>query len=778
MDIDDAVKESAIAAVIARYDGYIKLLEAEKMEAADKALEKKMEAQKRQMEELGKTEIELINVRRERAKEEARASGASSELIEKSIAEIDAYYDSLVNEEKAKQLKKQEEEQAKVLKNKQAEQERLDKQQQQQADEYLKKLEELGKEELELIEIRRKRAVSEAEASGASDELIKKNIESINAYYDGLANEEKAKQAKKIEEERQKQLKQTEEEADKAAKKQADLADSYIEKTEEVGKGEIELLEIRRKRAIEDAKAEGGTKDAIDNSIKSINAYYDALVNEENAKQAAKIEEDRQKQLKKTQEETDRAAKKAEEERQRQIKKAEEDAARIAEKQEQTADSYIQKAEEVGKKELELIEIRRAREIAAARAAGGEQDAIDKSVAAINAYYDALTDEEKAKQKKKIDDDELKRLEKLDAERDKAAEKQLTTDQKQKDSATSYQQKLEEIGKTELELIEIERKRAIAAALASGASARVINENIDAINEYYDALKETTAEDAAIAKTKKMASDIKGIWDNLSGSLASLFSAIYDDKLDALESQLKAELEAAGLQEKSASELAEAELTEARKQSAEEISLIQQRLDAATEAGDAQSAMLIQQQLDEANAKAAEVEREKQAAIDKAKIEEDYEKRRAKIQFDAAMVSWKIQMAQAVADAAMLALNGFLTKPFIPAGLIAGGVATAQGALQISAVKMAKPKLATGGIVLPQAGGRDVTLAENGYAEMALNAGPSGQEMMGLFAQQIVDKMQGGNAKQSLTINVQVDRKTLSMLVVDDINNGRVRLER
>ena len=70
------------------------------------------------------------------------------------------------------------------------------------------------------------------------------------------------------------------------------------------------------------------------------------------------------------------------------------------------------------------------------------------------------------------------------------------------------------MGKTALELIEIERKRAIAAALASGASARDINKNIDAINEYYDALEETTAEDA-IAKTKKMAQISRDIWDNL-----------------------------------------------------------------------------------------------------------------------------------------------------------------------------------------------------------------------------------------------------------------------
>jgi len=667
MDIDEKVKENAIAAINARYDGYVKLMEAEKREAADNALQAKMEQQKKQMEELGKTELELLEVKRERAKEEARMSGASSELIEKSIKDIDAYYDALVNEEKDKQRKKIEEENSKILEDNQKEQERLTKAQEEDAEEYMRKLEELGKEELELIEIRRKRAVAEAKASGATDEAIAKNVKSINEYYDALVNEEEAKQEAKLEEERQKNLEKTEEDAEKAAKKQADLAESYI-----------------------------------------------------------------------------------------------------------------QKAEEVGKKELELIEIRRAREIAAARAAGGEQEAIDASIAAINAYYDALTDEEVAAQTKKLQDEETKRQEKITEETEKAAEKQLATDQKQIDSATSYQQKLEDMGKTELELIEIQRRRAIAAALASGASARVINENIDAINEYYDALEETTAEDAAIAKTKKMAQDIKDIWDDLSGSLASLFSAIYDDKLDALEDQLKAELEAAGLQEKTASELAEAELADARATSEKEIALIQKRLDAAKEAGDEQAAILIQQQIDEANARATEIEEDKQAAVDKANIEEEYEERRKQIQYEAAMVQWKLQMAQAVADAAMLALNGFLTKPFIPAGLIAGGVATAQGALQISAVTMAKPKLATGGIVLPQMGGRDVTLAENGYPEMALNSGPSGQELMGMFAQQIVDKMNGNRSegRQPIVVQVVVNRKVLSETVVDDINNGRVRLNK
>lgn len=425
-----------------------------------------------------------------------------------------------------------------------------------------------------------------------------------------------------------------------------------------------------------------------------------------------------------------------------------------------TMKTYAERAEDVGKTEKQLLELSRKREIAIIAESKADDQAKKAAIDAINAYYKALNNQ--AAIDKKIADDKV-------IKDGTDAQAKATED---------YDQKLVALTQTTKEAMEAERQRAIVSVRLMGGTQDEIDATIDALNKYYDALEETTAEDAAIAKTKKMAQDIKGIWDDLSGSLASLFSAIYDDKLDALESQLKAELEAAGLQEKSAAELAEAELTEARKQSAEEIALIQKRLDAATEAGDEQAALLLQQQINEANAKSAEVEREKQAAIDKAKIEEDYEKRRAKIQFDAAMVSWKIQMAQAVADAAMLALNGFLTKPFIPAGLIAGGVATAQGALQVAAVTMAKPKLATGGIVLPRAGGRDVTLAENGYAEMALNAGPSGQEMMGMFAQQIVDKMRGGNAKQSLTINVQVDRKTLSTLVVDDINNGRVRLER
>ena len=137
----------------------------------------------------------------------------------------------------------------------------------------------------------------------------------------------------------------------------------------------------------------------------------------------------------------------------------------------------------------------------------------------------------------------------------------------------------------------------------------------------------------------------------------------------------------------------------------------------------------------------------KKAAVERAKIEADYAEKKKKLEFDAAMASWKIQLASATASAAQAILNGFLTKPFWPAGVIAGGIATVLGGTQVAAVSAAKPQLATGGIVLPQSGGRDVTLAENGYAELALNSGPSGEGTHGDVRQQDRGRMQAQGRK-------------------------------
>ena len=319
------------------------------------------------------------------------------------------------------------------------------------------------------------------------------------------------------------------------------------------------------------------------------------------------------------------------------------------------------------------------------------------------------------------------------------------------------------------------------SVLATRGTTEAMQANIDAINAYYAALKDSTSEKAMIAKTKDMVNQIGSALSSLAGSLESLFSAIYDQRIAELEATEEAALKAAGVQEDTAQEAAQKELDLAQQTSDDAIEAIQKRLDAATRAGDLESAAVLQVAIDKQKAADAEIISEKKAAVERAKIEADYTEKKKKLEFEAAMASWKIQLASATASAAQAILNGFLTKPFVPAGLIAGGVATGLSAVQVAAVSAAKPRLATGGIVLPQSGGRDVTLAENGYAELALNSGPSGEALMGMFASKIVESMQAqgqGQGSKMLTINLKVDRKTLSSLVVDDINNGRVRLQK
>ena len=592
--------------------------------------------------------------------------------------------------------------------------------------------------EATLAEIDRKQrlgVVTEQEAleekKRASDALIKALLAQETQY---LNNDEAIREAVATGKEFTAGVKEIED-AEKAAKDAEDARLKAIEdvneeqirmaeQLEELGATEIELAEIQRARKIATIEASKADDDAKEAAIEAVNAYYDGYV--------AML--------------------------QAQAQLAKDDALKNA------MEAQAKTMAEVGKKGEDLLEVRRRLAIEEAEASGASEDIIKARIKQINEYYDALVDEERNKAFIKAEE-ERERVLKKEADEAERIRK------KQEEDIASYQAKLEDLGATELEVIENQRRRAIEGAEGN-------EELIASINAYYDELYKTTAEDAAIAKTKAMANEIKRIWDGLSGSLASLFSAIYDDKLDSLERELQAELEAAGLADETARERAEKALADTRAKNEEEIALIEKRLQAAKDAGDDESAMLLQQQIDKANADAAEVEAEKQKAIDKAIIEEDYAERKKAIQFEAAMVGWRIQMAQAVADAAMLALNGFLTKPFIPAGLAAGALATAQGGLQIAAVSMAKPKLATGGIVLPRMGGTDVTLAENMYPELALNAGPSGQDLMAMFARQIVDHMQGDQAGGTIVVNLQVDRKTLSTIVVDDINNGRVRLNR
>lgn len=105
--------------------------------------------------------------------------------------------------------------------------------------------------------------------------------------------------------------------------------------------------------------------------------------------------------------------------------------------------------------------------------------------------------------------------------------------------------------------------------------------------------------------------------------------------------------------------------------------------------------------------------------------------------------------------------------------LIAGGVAEgASIALGIAAANME-----TGGIVLPTGGGTIVRAAENGYPELMLNSGPSGQPEMAAFASQIAAMINKSNSGGG-TLHAQfvVDGKVQAEGVARYINNGIVRV--
>lgn len=427
-----------------------------------------------------------------------------------------------------------------------------------------------------------------------------------------------------------------------------------------------------------------------------------------------------------------------------------------------TMKTYAERAEDVGKTEKELLELSRKREIAIIAESKADDVAKKAAIDAINAYYKALNNQSEIDKKHA---------------NDQAIHDSNVTLAK---STEDYVQKLAAIKQTSEEAMESERKRAVLAVLATRGTTEAMQENIDAINAYYAALKDSTSEKAMIAKTKDMVNQIGSALSSLAGSLESLFSAIYDQRIAELEATEEAALKAAGVQEDTAQEAAQKELDLAQQTSDDAIEAIQKRLDAATRAGDLESAAVLQVAIDKQKALDAEIISEKKAAVERAKIEADYAEKKKKLEFEAAMASWKLQLASATASAAQAVLNALLTRPWW-LGLINAGVAGTVGGIQVAAVSAAKPQLATGGIVLPQSGGRDVTLAENGYAELALNSGPSGEALMGMFASKIVESMQAqgqGQGSKSLTINLKVDRKTLSSLVVDDINNGRVRLQK
>ena len=190
---------------------------------------------------------------------------------------------------------------------------------------------------------------------------------------------------------------------------------------------------------------------------------------------------------------------------------------------------------------------------------------------------------------------------------------------------------------------------------------------------------------------------VGGGLQNLMSAFQAYNSAVYQGKIDRLDAEMQAELEAAGV--------------------AEETTLEQ-----------------AQREYDIAVATGTELEKEeKRRALEKAKIEEKYQKKKRQLEYEAALAGWELQLASAVIGVPLAVMNalvsGWAAAALNPAlagwypALLAGLAGTA-GAVQVGAIQQAKPqppKFAEGGIVPGTSFSGDRVQAQVNSGEMILN---------------------------------------------------------
>lgn len=360
----------------------------------------------------------------------------------------------------------------------------------------------------------------------------------------------------------------------------------------------------------------------------------------------------------------------------------------------------------------------------------------------------------------------------------------------QNKTAEEYRKKLVELNATESEKIELARQSAIADVISSKLTAEAHNEAIDAVNNYYDALrnlneaKNKDLEDTIkwTEEQQKFLDELKSNADILVDSFSSIFGAInelsaasaqrrIDDldrilqkNLEAIDIELQKVLEAEGLKEET------------------RIERLQREIEAAKIAGDLEAANQKEQEL-----KRLQITQDFEKK--KSDLEIEAERKKAKINYDAAISQWNINLALAVADAARAIITAFAQLGPI-GGLASLGLITTTTGIQIAAMNEAKPQppsfktggfvfptrgYQSGGIVVPSgAGGRQITVAENNSPEMMLNAGGEGAAMMDMFASRIASKLNSSGGVIHATFIM--DGKKTAEGSAKYYNNGQVRI--
>jgi hypothetical protein len=229
--------------------------------------------------------------------------------------------------------------------------------------------------------------------------------------------------------------------------------------------------------------------------------------------------------------------------------------------------------------------------------------------------------------------------------------------------------------------------------------------------------------------------DYVGVITEITNSLGGLYSALADKQISELDREMKARLEAEGIieSEKSAS--------------------LQRQYDEAVKNGDLETAEKLKTE------------------IKRAKIEEEYEKKKADVKYRAEKAMWQLSLMQTIAESARAIAVAVGSAPW-PYNLPAVAYASAMTGLQLATIKASEPQppsLATGGIAEPANGGAVVRVAENDAAEVMFNTGESGQAFISQMGAAIAREF-------DMTAVFQVNDEKLAEVVVKPINDGKVRM--
>lgn len=326
-----------------------------------------------------------------------------------------------------------------------------------------------------------------------------------------------------------------------------------------------------------------------------------------------------------------------------------------------------------------------------------------------------------------------------EAEKKAAAEKEKQ-DSKANEILDDYTKKIEELTATQEELIELEHQRAIAAIEASGASKEAMEAAKKAVDEYYAKLADKQAQDELVRNMNTMASSILDGFASLPGAMSQLYAAMTDARINELNRQLEAELEAAGLAEETEVERLKRELAEA--QAAGDMTL------------------------------AAEKEKE----LQKAQINEKYERKIAQTRYQGEIAQWNMTWLNAAAEAARSIVQAVASAPW-PFNLPAIGFATALTGLQLGIIGQSKPQPpayqgggVAGIVVGPE--GTDRVNARLTAGEMVINR----DQQTRLF-NAINDGNIGGLPPMYFTIPLMVDGMKLAEVVFAYKDGGWIRVK-